>query len=236
MIIRRISIGTYIGLTVVFIASLGCAYFLPMNEILRNIATAPAVAALVAAIYQLLRDQASFERQDYLQRQQQIFNLGTTSHMANVAFDKHAEFCEKYMKEVHETVGDLFRLGPKSQKVNDHLTSLIELKKQHAAWVPKEIALQLEPFEYAIRDMSMQAELAKDFQNEPGDSRIKAIKAMYAIFHSVLNIEDKEITEKNEQIAVEEVKEKIRSILGINELTKMRKMLVSGAIRFLEDA
>jgi hypothetical protein len=31
--------------------------------------------------------------------------------MANVAFDKHSEFCEKYMKEVHETLKTLFIIG-----------------------------------------------------------------------------------------------------------------------------
>jgi len=66
----------------VFIASFGCAYLLPINQVFKSIATTPAIAALVAVIYQILKDQAAFERQDYLQRQQQIFNLGATSHMA----------------------------------------------------------------------------------------------------------------------------------------------------------
>ena len=33
---------------------------------------------------------------------QQLFDLGVTSHMANVAFDKHVEFSEKYISTMQE--------------------------------------------------------------------------------------------------------------------------------------
>jgi len=229
------SIRTYISLAAVFIASFGCAYFLPINEVFKSIATTPAIAALVAAIYQILKDRAAFERQDYLQRQQQIFNLGATSHMANVAFDKHAEFCEKYMSEVHQTVTDLVKRGPNAEEADKHLANLIELKRQYAAWVPKDIALQLEPFEDAISEMSAFSHLANNLRGGATADRAEAIKAMNDIYHSVLEVTNKKVTEENKDIAIEEVKERIRAILEINELTKMRKMIISGAIKFLED-
>lgn len=231
----KTSIRTYLGLIAVFIASFGCAYLLPINQVFKSIAATPAIAALVAVIYQILKDQAAFERQDYLQRQQQIFNLGATSHMANTAFDKHVEFCEKYMSEVHQMVTDLVGHGPSEQRIDGHLASLMELKKQYAAWVPKDVALQLEPFEDAISEMSALCGLGTRLRGETDENRAETIKAMYGIFHTVLGIEDREVTEQNRHITVEEVKERIRSILGINELTKMRKMIVSGAIKFLED-
>jgi hypothetical protein len=235
MRMTKISMRTYILLTVVFIASFGCAYFLPINDVLKNIATAPAIAALVVAIYQILKDQAAFERQDYLQRQQQIFNLGATSHMANVAFDKDAEFCEKYMSEVHETVTDLIVYGADAEKSDRHFTSLIDLKKEYAAWVPKDVALQLEPFEESIREMSAHSHLANDLSGQPTEGRRTAITAMNDIRRRLLGPQAAEIAEQNEAVTAEDVKECIRSILGINELTKLRKMLVSGAIKFLED-
>lgn len=81
MIMKKICLKTYLGLLAVFIGSFGCAYFLPINEAFKGIATTPAIGALLVAIYQILKDQAAFERQDYLQRQQQIFNLGATSQL-----------------------------------------------------------------------------------------------------------------------------------------------------------
>ena len=226
----KTSIRTYFGLIAVFIASFGCAYLLPINQIFKSIATTPAIAALVAVIYQILKDQAAFERQDYLQRQQQIFNLSTASHMANTVFDKHVEFCEKYMSEVHQMLTDLVRHGPSGPIVDGHLAKFTELRKQYAAWVPKDVALQLDPFEDAINEMSAFSGLGAGLRGE------EATKAMYSIFHTILGIEDREVTEQNRDITVEEVQERIRSILGINELTKMRKMVVSGAIKSLEDA
>ncbi len=234
MIIRKISLKTYVGLLIVFLLSFGCAYYLPMNEILKNIATAPAIMALVAAIYQILRDQAAFKRGTYLQREQQIFNLGTTSHMANVAFDKHAEFCEKYMSEVHDTVGDLLRHGPRSPKVKEHLYGLISLKKEYAAWVPKDVAQRLEPFENKLSEMSAQAGIVEDYQDQPGQEKTNALRAMHAVYRSVLGMEKPDATIDDQEITAEDIKERVRSILGINELTKIRKLLVSGATKFLE--
>jgi hypothetical protein len=234
MIIKKTSIGTYVGLTIVFVVSVSCAYFLPINEIFKNIATMPAAIALVAVIYQLLRDQAAFERQDYLQRQQQIFNLATASHMANVAFDKHAEFCEKYMGEVHETVGDLSRKGPRSPKVKDHLKNFISLKREYAAWVPKDVAVQLEPFENKLQDMSLQADIADDYEGQPGNEKNNAVNAIHEVYLSVWGIGKTDTTKDDQNISVEDIKERIRLILGINDLTTMRKLLVSEAIRFLK--
>lgn len=234
---RIISTKTYIVLAVVFVAALGCAYFLRENEISKSLATMPAIGSLVAAIYQTLKDQAAFERQDYLQRQQQIFNLGTTSHMANVAFDKHAKFCEDYMSEVHDTVADLFRLGPRSSRVIDeHLKKLISLKKKYAAWVPKDVAQQLEPFESAINMISAQAVLVEDYGEDAGKERAHAVKAMHEIYRSLLKREERGVEKDDQEVSAEDIKEKLRMILGINELTKMRKLLVDGAIKFLEDS
>ena len=127
MILMKYSRGIYIGLAVVFFASFAAAYLLPIGQLLKTIMATPAAVALVAAVYQILKDQAEFERITFLQRQQQIFNLGATSHMANLAFDKHAEFCEKYMSEVHQIVTDLRVRSSNADAINEHFMNLREL-------------------------------------------------------------------------------------------------------------
>lgn len=47
----KTSIRTHLGLMAVFIASFGCVYLLPINQLFKSIATTPAIAALVAVIY-----------------------------------------------------------------------------------------------------------------------------------------------------------------------------------------
>ena len=124
----------YLVLLLVFLGSAGITMVLPAYGLLQAISAVPALGALFAALFQVFRDQAAFERQLLLQQQQQAFSLGAASHMASKAFDKHSEFCEKYMAEVHLTVGTLFREGP-TQKALDHASNLVRLKSQYSAWL-----------------------------------------------------------------------------------------------------
>ena len=229
----KYSIQIYIFLGIIFILSFLLTLLLPVDKLFKGIASTPAIAALLGALFQLFRDQAEFEKKKYLQQQEQIFNLGVTSHMANIAFDKHVEFCEKYMKEVHQTISTLFAHGP-SEKVVSHLGSLIEIKREYAAWISDEIASQLDPFEKALSEVGALSGLSNSLGKENQQDRKNAIKKMYQIFHEILNLEkDPEIVE-NSEIAVEIVKKKVRSILGVEELTKLRKILINKALAFIE--
>src|SRR5437762_1785859 len=97
--------SVYLVLLLVFLGSALITAAVPAYSVFQAISAVPALGALFAALFQVFRDQAAFERQLLLQQQQQAFNLGAASHMASKAFDKHSEFCEKYMAEVHLTVG-----------------------------------------------------------------------------------------------------------------------------------
>ena len=233
-IVMKQSYKTYAGLVIVFSLSFALAVFLPIDKIFKGIASTPAIVALIGVIYQIFRDQSAFEKEKYLQRKQQIFNLGATSHMANIAFDKHAEFCERYMSEIHVTVSTLFVNGP-TEKVMEHVAKLVNIQKEYSAWVPKDIAIKLDPFERALNEIAANSHLVEVLRGEDQKGRNNAVHKMYDIFKQVLNVEHKEITEENKDIAVEEVKQKIRSILGIDELTEMRKMLIQEAISFLKN-
>lgn len=56
---------------------------------LQSILATPGAAALVLALWQLLRDEASFAKERLLKQEERIHALGVSSHMAEVAFDKH---------------------------------------------------------------------------------------------------------------------------------------------------
>lgn len=40
------------------------------------------------------------------------FTMGAMSPMAEIAFNKHATFCEKYVSQVLDTLANLFREDP----------------------------------------------------------------------------------------------------------------------------
>lgn len=225
---------TYVALAVVFLLSVAATSLLPIGDAFRDIAATPAVMALIVALWQIFRDQASFEKNQQLQRQQQIFSLGTTSHMANLAFDKHVEFCEKYMYEIHETVNTLFREGP-TDKAFEHVGHFVELQRQYAAWIPKDVAIALDPFVRAVNKIAALSGLETSLGSSDPKGRANAIEEMYKVFYEVMQINDPKNVNGNSDVAIEEVKERVRAILGIEQLTRMRRKLVQQALDSLEN-
>ncbi|MBU1864071.1 MAG: hypothetical protein KKH94_10445, partial [Candidatus Omnitrophica bacterium] len=125
---------TYIKILLVIAVSVTLiivARWINLNGFVQGVASIPAACALLAALFQILRDQFNYEKEEELQKKQDFFNLGITSHMAQVAFDKHVEFCEEYMKELHETVSTLFERGP-TDKVMKHVSNFYELKHKYS--------------------------------------------------------------------------------------------------------
>jgi hypothetical protein len=217
----------------VFVLSAGTGLLLPVGSALREIASIPAIAALVGALFTIFRDEAAFEKQQFLQRQQETFSLGTTSHMANVAFDKHVEFCEKYMAEVHRAVATLFREGPTTRAL-EHVARFVEIQRQYTAWIPTDVASELEPFENAVNRIGALSYLVDALSGSDQPGRKNAIDEMFGIVSDVLPAGKKVSIDGHPEIAVEVVKERIRAILGIEELTKIRRRLVQRALELLE--
>ena len=225
----------YILLSVVLALSFGGAYALPLDEMMRGIFASPGVIALFGALYQILRDQSAHERNIEIQRRQQIFNIGATSHMANVAFDKHVEFCETYMQEVHETVVTLYREGPTVSALS-HASELNKLRQKYAAWLTDAINEKLFPFEQALRSLGADKEFISTTTGHPqyNEGRTEQIHKMYDDFKRLLTIDEEK--ERDPEIAVESVKKKVREILDIEDLVQLRKALISEARSSLKNA
>lgn len=128
------------------------AFTLPTTEIMKGVIASPGALGLLAILYQMIKDQSSRDHEHDLLRKQQIFSLGAASHMAEVAFDKHVEFCEKYLKQVHEAVFTLYKDGPTPEAVNFG-NGLYRLRLEFSAWLTEEINNELFPFEQALREL-----------------------------------------------------------------------------------
>lgn len=85
----------YLVIVALFATSFAAAAFLPFNDVSRIVAAFPAVGAVFVAVFQVFRDQLAHDREVSLQTTQNSFAIGATSHMANVAFDKHVAFSEE---------------------------------------------------------------------------------------------------------------------------------------------
>lgn len=223
----------YVCLAIVFGVSISSAAFLPISEIVSGMLAVPGVAALIGVLFQIGRDAAAFEKQKFLQADQQVFAIGASSHMSTVAFDKHVEFCESYMAEVDETIGILFREGPTAEATSC-AGRLFSLRRKYAAWIPRSIALDLDPFEEAIMKIGSKTHLIDALRGEEREARSKAIDESYDTFTNVLGLEKmtEDSPDHREEIAVENVKEKVRGILGINELLEIRSFIIRRSVEF----
>ena len=172
-----LAISAVFGLSAVFFA------VLPYGELLKTLSAIPLIASLVAALWQVLRDQAANDRQLLLLDAQNHFSLGATSHMASVAFDKHVEFCEEYVAEVHKALHTLFREGP-TENVFPHTAALYAIQQKYAVWLTPKIEVELEQFEAALRKIGANDAYLKIAEGAP--DRQQHVAEMYKTFASVL--------------------------------------------------
>ncbi len=218
---------TYLVLTIVFLLSFGGTLLLPVSDLFKGIFATPAVFALLGTLYQLIRDEALHSKNIELQHQQHLFNIGAMSHMANVVFDKHVQFCERYMEEVHRTFSTLFREGPTAQTL-EHAANFVGIRQDFVAWITDDISEKLFPFEQALRELGAAKGFVTSTAGEPGyeEQRQAAIKRAWDKFNEILTIQGEQ---PDEHVAIEAVKKKIREILDIEDLIWLRKGLVAQA-------
>lgn len=202
--------------------------FLPIADITKNVMSIPAAAALIAALYQIFRDESKFIKEQRLKEEERLHVLSVSSHMAIVAFNKHAEFSEKYLEVMRKGLKELWAKGP-CKEAFDLAEKLKETRLDYAAWVTKDTRDSLFPFEQALSMIGVKKCLFSDMP--VGDERSAMVAEAHALFSQVMEF-GKGTPEK--EIGVSKVVERIQDLLGINELTKLRKQVIKGANKALE--
>ena len=218
---------TYFSIAVILIASLIFFYWHPGGGDIQFLAGIPLVSSLLALLVQILRDQAAHERAMLILDAQNHFSLGASSHMANVAFDKHVLFCEEYADEVHKALTTLFREGPTAQ-VLAHTGNLYKLQQKYAVWLTAKLEGDLESFESALRSIGANASYV--YTTSGTDDRQQKLDAMYQTFAKVMGFEEWQGEKLTDELAISMLIRRLRKILGTEELTGLRSSIVSKAI------
>jgi hypothetical protein len=155
------------------------------------------------------------------------FTVGATSHMANVAFDKHAAFCEEYGAEVIKTLETLFSKGPHEVAL-ECAAALYGVRKKWVVWLTPELETELEKFEAALRTIGVNAQILR---MDPGDP--ESITEMFKQFANVFGTKYGFKRWNGEQVtagyAIEFTIAGLRAVLGTAELTRLRGELVERA-------
>lgn len=223
----------YIYLIIFTFVAFILAFSFPVSNFMKGIYGTPGLLGLIGILYQIVRDQSKHEKMEYLQKQQQIFNIGSASHMANVAFDKHVEFCEEYLVKVHEAMRALWIHGATEGAVGFG-NELYAIRLKYSAWLTGEIGRLLLPFEQGLIELGANKGFISQAKNveEFHEKRSEMLQKVSEDFKRILGISVNQ--ELDAEIAIDSVIKKIREILGIEELVRLRKKLISEAIKGID--
>ena len=222
------SVWPYVLFAAVFAIFSSLAYVFRDEDVVAAFAGNVGVVALIGSLFQLFCDPAAHEKAVALARDDQHFQIGVTSHMANVVFDKHVVFCEEYMAKVRETVETLIRKHATLESVA-HANQLYELRLKHAAWVTVAMSARLSGFEDAVRKIGAMANFVETTRESPQyvEQRAKAIEFVYAEFQRILPQHFSQ--PMVEGISSESIEARVREMLGIEALADMRIRLIERA-------
>jgi hypothetical protein len=210
----------------------GLSYKFSENGGVAIVSAIPGAGALIAALFQIFRDKTAFDRSRILQNENNDFILSATSHMANKAFDKHVEFAEEYLPMAESGVIKLFQAMPAEENMQKVARALADdlfgVRKKFSLWVTEEIRINLEPFEKALRKMDGLAGLIAS--RDPSEQQGKLVQTFFETLKKVGDVKENE-----KDVAAEEgatrLKENLQTILGIPELTLLRRRYVEEATR-----
>lgn len=224
-------IGKIIGyacLLAIGFLCIGLAVSSEREAYIKVIITSPGVAALSSALFLFLRDIMAHERQMFIRRREEMFEIGLASPMAEVAFNKHVEFCENYASKAGDILRALWGEGP-SKNCLDYAQELSGIRSKHELWITPDIANPLKKFESVLGKMGTDSYITQDMQ--VGDERSKIIKKMYADWQDLIGVQKYGPDNKKDNLSVLEVFAWLQEVLGIIELTDLRKRILKGALK-----
>ncbi len=149
--------------------------------------------------------------------------------MANVAFDKHVEFSEQYISKMQQGLTQLFQTGPPGNSLK-FCCDLIDIRLSFRAWITEDIEAKVMPFEDALRQMG-----GKNIALEglsPGDERTRVVKEIYDVFSALTGLKSEGTID--EKLAPRKIMSHLQDLLGVQQLSRLRRAVVQAAINELE--
>ena len=156
------------------------------------------------------------------------FTIGAASHMADVAFDKHVEFCEKYTAAVNGALNTLFRRGPHQDILQD-ANKLVGTRLEWTLWITPEVEAKLQGFERALRTIGANAWLIAQLDPAHQD-RTESIREAYDTFADVMGWPEWHGRPLTGDVAAERIIQGLREVLSVGDLRRLRDELIKRAV------
>jgi hypothetical protein len=222
----------YVGCLIVFGLSFAATLILPVGVIAKGILAFPGAAALLPIIYKLWREEVAHQRAIQLQELKDASAFATASHMAKLAYDKHALFCEEYLEVVNDFLPKLWQTGP-VPNVMEFAISLSSVRSKYAAWLTENIEKGLYPIESNLRRIGAGSQV---IQSMPvGADRNRIIDEIYDAFGVVTDTMPTGNSTEDEAAGAAAVTEHIRTLLGIQNLTELRLKSAEVALKRMNE-
>jgi len=211
----------YASCLIALVASVVLMVLFPNSQVLYGQAS---TLALIAALYQIFRDEAAYQKSLIVQHDQHRYELGATTHMADVVFNKHYDFCEEYHKSLVETIKHLVEKGPSEGVLNDVIT-LCNIRFKYAVWLTKKMDKDLELFEDSFRKIGANSLYYKG--DPSGATREGKVDEMYSIFNALFYTDADKDNSIREFVTISKITNRLRDIVGTESLTGIRNSLLS---------
>lgn len=150
----------------IYLARDGGALIMAISQI-------PLVGSMLAALFQLVRDDAAHARASQLQESQHGFTLGVESHMAKLIFERHVEFCEAYATEINRTLAELHQRGIQATGCAG---KLFTLRLKYSLWLEDKPMDQLKAFEDNLFELEREAGNAEAFRQLQDEASLESRK------------------------------------------------------------
>jgi hypothetical protein len=112
-------------------------------------------------------------------------------------------------------------------------SDLVKLRIEHTAWLTSEIEAKLIPLETALRMMGAKEILLESLR--VGERRNRVVDEIYKAFGVIVGI-DKPATDEERGMAVAQIVDHVRDVLGTKELTELRQTTTRLALRRISAA
>jgi hypothetical protein len=223
----------YIGCFIVFALSFTATIALPVGAITKAVLAFPGAAALLPIIYKLWREEVAHERAIQLQELKDASAFATASHMAKLAYDKHAKFCEEYLEVVNDFLPKLWWQSGPGASAKEFALKLSSVRARYSAWLTQDIESGLYPIESNLLGIGARSQV---IQSMPvGENRSRMIDEIYDAFGLVTDSLPTGESDKDKAAGAAAITEHIRTLLGIQNLTELRLKSAQLALRRMNE-
>lgn len=156
------------------------------------------------------------------QRIESSLAVGVMSHMASVAFDKHIEFCEAYLKEADQALAELL-MNASAKTTLDSVGKMAEIRRKYGLWEDKQTGEFLTKFQKALSEIWMIDRKIERSERAmlTFEQRQSLVTDFFNRLQTLVGIVP-EIDVGPDGITRERVLQFLRSRLGADDLTKLR--------------